>query len=102
MQLWRWFVQNKGRETAATTKPYLTTDQKKARKEWCMRIKSLIAEHGNNFYCCFLDEKWFYTVSRRRKVKFLPPIDGEDENKIRPWKPRLVSRKNDIKVSILN
>jgi hypothetical protein len=34
---------------------------------------------GDNFHYCFLDEKWFYTTSRRSKNKIIPKTRHETE-----------------------
>ena len=46
---------------------------------------------------CFIDEKWFYTTSRRRRLKILPAGDGEDPDKVAPHIPTTLSRRNSIK-----
>ena len=81
-------------------KPYLTKDQMKARKKWCGFEQKRMRELEEDFYCCFLDEKWFYTTSRRRKVKILPPGPGEDATAVAPPPLALVSRRHAIKASI--
>ena len=98
MNLYRWFHQHGGKEKSPLEKPYLTKDQMKARKKWCKFEKNRMAEWGKNFYCCFLDEKWFYTTSRRRKVKVLPPGPGEDADAVAPPPLTTVSRRHAIKV----
>ena len=79
-------------------KPFLTEDQKQKRKEWCVEQKNLMQDKGEDFHACFLDEKWFYTVSRRRRVKYLPAGDGEDANEVRPVLLTTLSRRHPIKV----
>ena len=79
-------------------KPYLTSDQKKAREEWCQNEKERMARQGKEFYACFLDEKWFYVTSRRRKLKILPPGEGEDPKVVAPHIPTTRSRRFPVKV----
>ena len=98
-QLMNWFKAQGGRDKSPKEKPHLTADMKRARKKWCEDEKARIAEHGPDFHACFLDEKWFYTTSRRRRVKILPPGEGEDPNEVRPWIPTTRSRRNSTKVS---
>jgi hypothetical protein len=57
-----------------------------------------------NKLVCFLDEKWFYTVSRRKKIKWLPPTKEElqaDKSLERPKAPKVVSRRHTVKVMFL-
>lgn len=96
--VWRWFKQQGGKEKSPMEKPFLTEDQKQKRKEWCVEQKNLMQEKGEDFHACFLDEKWFYTVSRRRRVKYLPAGDGEDANEVRPVLLTTLSRRHPIKV----
>ena len=98
-QLMNWFKAQGGADRSPKEKPYLTDDQKRARKKWCQDEKGHIAEHGPDFHACFLDEKWFYTTSRRRRIKILPPGENEDPNEVRPWIPTTRSRRNSTKVS---
>ena len=97
--LFRWFHQQGGKKKSPMEKPYLSEDQKKERKKWCEREKSRIAKWGGRFYACFLDEKWFYMTSRRRKVKCLPPGPGESAAGVAPPLLTTVSRRHAIKVS---
>ena len=55
-------------------------------------------ERGEEFYACFLDEKWFYTTSHRRKIKILPPGPGEDPAAVAHVPLTAVSRRHAIKV----
>ena len=96
--VWRWFRQNGGKEKSPLEKPYLTDDQKKERKKWCIEEKQRMEEYGDEFYACFLDEKWFYTVSRRRRVKVLPPGPDEDPEEVWPHLATTRSRRHPIKV----
>lgn len=96
MKLFRWFKQQGGKEKSPLPKPYLTEDQKKERVTWCKEVKDIIKKEGKNFYAVFLDEKWFYPTSRRRKLKILPKTEGEDHEDYQPTERR---RSNNIKVS---
>ena len=60
-----------------------------------------IAGAGSNFYACYIDEKWFYTISRRRRLKILPAGDGEDPAKVAPHIPTTLSRRNLIKAMFM-
>ena len=50
---------------------------------------------------CYLDEKWFYTSSRRRKIKFLPPGPGEEAGAALIIRPKIRSRRYPVKVMYL-
>ena len=99
MNLYRWFAQEGGKLKSPKEKPYLTDDQKQNRKEWCEEEKLRMREWGTNFYCCFLDEKWFYVTSRRRRLKVLPPSPDENADEVAPHIPTAISRRHPNKVS---
>ena len=80
-------------------KPDLTPDQKDNKKLWCKDEKIRKDLWGNDFYAVFLDEKWFNTTSRRRKIKILPAGPDEDADKVAPYIPTARSRRYPIKVS---
>ena len=94
----RWFKKQGGKEKSPLEKPYLSDDQKKNRVNWSHNELKRITDHGNNFYCAFVDEKWFYTTSRRRKIKILPAGPFEDPEKVKPKIPRCISRRHPMKV----
>ena len=98
--LYRWFKKSGGEDKSPKEKPYLTEDQKRERKQWCEDVKKLMAERGNNFYACFLDEKWFYITSRRRRIKVLPAGQGEVAADVAPVIPTAISRRHAMKVGI--
>ena len=99
--LTNWFNKQGGKHKSPMEKPYLTPNQKKERKTWCEKIKDLISSSGDKFYACFLEEKWFYTTSRRRKIKSLPPGQGEDPDEVAMVQPATRSRHHAIKVMFL-
>ena len=68
--------------------------------KWAEEQKKLMKDQGDNFHCAFLDEKWFYTTSRRRKIKILPAGKDEDPEKVKPKQPRCISRRYPIKVCL--
>ena len=97
--LMRWFHQQGGKLKSPVEKPYLSAKQKKERKEWCEEEKRRMEQHGRRFYACFLDEKWFYTTSRRRRIKYLPPGPGETAADCAGQQaPTAVSRQHALKV----
>ena len=50
---------------------------------------------------CFLDEKWFYTIGRQRRLKHLPRGPHEPEGVDRVKLPRALSRRFPIKVMFM-
>eukprot|EP00957_Ditylum_brightwellii_P058755 4454392-Ditylum_brightwellii.AAC.1 len=52
---------------------------------------------STDFYRAFLDEKWFCTTSRHRKIKFLPPGQGEDTDSINKKHPEIISRRHPVR-----
>ena len=75
-----WFKENRGTLKKRISRPILTSDRKLQRIEWCrgwFRIFSIAKRQGKRIYIAWLDEKWFYTRSGRKKAKFLPLGPGE-------------------------
>jgi hypothetical protein len=63
----------KGKYQSPTTKPRLTTEHIEKRLEWALKWSEYKNLPSSKKHFCFLDEKWFYTSSRRRKQRILPP-----------------------------
>ena len=70
-----WFQKNGGKERWFIEKPLLTDEHKKARKVWVHKNFHLLTQQ----HCpvAFLDEKWFYTTSRWKRIKQLPKSEAE-------------------------
>ena len=101
--LHQWFTNNEGITKKRISKPVLTPERMELRVEWCKEIKKyLIAcENGEMpFFVCFLDEKWFYTRSNRKKAKYLPKGNNEEDDPKYPTL-RFVSRRHAAKVMYL-
>ena len=94
---WNFFYSHGGQLKRPTTKPSLTEDQKKARVEWALTLKQSLAELDEFFYC-YLDEKWFYTTSRRKKMKILPQAEWESSEEAKIVVPKVHSRRHCQKV----
>jgi hypothetical protein len=62
-----------GKYQSPTTKPRLTTKHIEARLDWALHWNKLSRLPNSKKHLVFLDEKWFYTSSRRRKQRILPP-----------------------------
>ena len=98
-QLSKWFMKHGGKEKSAIEKPLLTTEHKKQRLNYAREHFDKIKDPQVPF--AFLDEKWFYTTNRRRKIKVLP--QGENEQ-IAPDAlnlPKIRSRRFPVKVMFL-
>ena len=84
---WKFFYMNGGKLKRPITKPRLTTEQIKESiafsNKWINKIQD------KDLHICFLDEKWFYTTSRRKKMKILPQADFETDKQAFIPKPKL-------------
>lgn len=87
-----------GKLKSPVEKPYKTADQQKETLDWAITMKERRRQKGRNFHVCFLDEKWFYTTSRRRKIKVLPQQDGEDPANVPTYRRTCISRRFSTKV----
>ena len=82
------FQENKGVIREPKVKPRLTDDHKSKRVVFVVEVKLLLK--GNKeatkvrFYFCFIDEKWFYIFTNRKKNKYLPPGPGEKASDVYP------------------
>jgi len=52
-----------------------------------------------DFHAVFIDEKWVYTTSRRRKIKILQPGPDKDPAKVAPVIPTAISQRHALKVT---
>ena len=87
-----------GKEKRAVEKPLLTTEHRHQRKEWAAcHFEKL---QSTSTPVAFLDEKWFYTTSRRRRIKHLPKGQHEE---VEPTYvlPKIRSRRYPVKVMFL-
>ena len=66
---WEWFHKCGGILKRQTSKHRLTPEQRKQRVIWALQMKLRLAREDPK-HICFMDEKWFYTTSRRKKSKF--------------------------------
>ena len=76
-QVAKWFKQNGGKERSCIKKPLLTDKHKNARKVWVHKNFHLL--NNPTSPVTFLDEKWFYTTSRRKQIKQLPKSLAENQ-----------------------
>ena len=98
-QFWSFFYQFGGKLLAPTSSPRLSDEHKKNRVNWVKKWYKRFSDNGpENVHYCFLDEKWFYTTSRRNKYKVLPRAEFESEEEAMTLFPRLRSRHHAMKV----
>jgi hypothetical protein len=98
-QLAQWFQDQGGKETSAIEKPLLTTEHKKNRVAWAREWFDLFCDPTAPV--AFLDEKWFYTTNRRRRLKILPSTADEAKQVPGYKRPRIRSRRYPVKVMFL-
>ena len=64
---WKFFYKHGGKCLKSVTKPRLTYEHIKERLKFSEKWLKKLDENEGELYYCFLDEKWFYTTSRRKK-----------------------------------
>ena len=63
---WSFFRKFKGRLLAEVSKPRLTQEKRRMRLRWVKQLKSRL-EINPEMIICFLDEKWFFCRTGRKK-----------------------------------
>ena len=91
LQLYRWFIDNSGKERYPREKPLDTLDLKAKRKMCVKKWYTLLTDQFTNV--AMLDEKWIHTTNRRRKIKRLPLGDNEKEGDDKVKYPQIRSRR---------
>lgn len=88
-----------GKFSSHTTKPRLNDVHVKARLRWALKWKEWLRLPQHHRHCVFLDEKWFYITSKRRKLRKLPPhpLTETIEDAFVP-QPKTLSRRYPLKV----
>jgi hypothetical protein len=80
------FSDNGGKIKETVIRPRLTDNHKSERLEFCVMCKDKVKcskdKEGKEFYYCFMDEKWFYIFTSRKKTKNLPPAPGENFDEV--------------------
>ena len=97
-QVYEWWKEQGGTEKSAFEKPRLTDEHKKQRAQWVIDNVRFLED---DFPVCYLDEKWFYTVTRRRKIKILPHATHEPIGADFVKRPKTRSRRFPIKIMYL-
>lgn len=88
-----------GKFRSPTTKPRLTTEHITNRLEWAKKWNQFKRLPNSKKHFVFLDEKWFYTTSRRRKQRILPPHPvTESSNDAFVANKKVRSRRHAVKV----
>ena len=99
---WKFFYLNGGKLRKPVTKPRLTSEQVQQRLIFARKWLDKFSNNDNSKpYIAFLDEKWFYTCSRRKKMKLLPRASFETEEDAFIPKPKLRSRRFPCKVMFM-
>jgi hypothetical protein len=97
--VYRWWVKNNGKERSPFEKPRLTTGHKAQRVEWVDIWGDIFI--NEEIPVCYLDEKWFYTTTRRKRLKFLPRHSSEPIGVDVLKRPKCRSRRFPIKIMYL-
>ena len=95
-QLQNWFILNKGKQRSPVEKPLNTDDHKRRRLAWVARFNHLFIDTA--IPMGHLDEKWFYVTNRRRKIKVLPPLEGEPPGSDVVVQPKMRNGPHPVKV----
>ena len=95
----RWWKKNNGSEKSPFEKPRLTTKHMADRVSWVETWGGRFLDI--KFPVCYLDEKWFYTSTRRKKLKHLPRHKNEPIGVDVLKRPKCRSRRFPIKIMYL-
>ena len=94
-QLNNWFNDNGGKEISPIEKPLDTPIHKVKRLGWVRKYYRILT--CPSYYVAYLDEKFFYTTSRRKKIKVLPKGEHEVDGADKFIRPKMRSRRFPIK-----
>ena len=98
-QLSCWFTQQGGKQKSPKEKPLDTPELMRKRMIWAQKHFKLLTDP--NIPVASLDEKWFYTTNRRRKIKYLPKGPHEREEDVDTSHPKIISRRFPVKAMFL-
>ncbi len=98
-QLYRWFQEVGGKEYSPVEKPLDTPRHRVERLKWVKLHFTLLTDKTKPV--AFMDEKWFYTTSRRKKLKHIPIQAYEEPGADRIRRPHLVNRRYPVKSMFL-
>ena len=88
------------------SKPRLSDDQKDQRVVFSVKNKKRLKKRKSKedkveFHFCFIDEKWFYIITKRKKRKYLPPHPTEDPDDVFEPARKIRSRRYPTKVMFM-
>ena len=89
LQVNRWFKANNGKEYSPKEKSLDMTEHAKLRLQWVQIYYSILI--CPSIAVGYLDEKFFYTTSRRRKIKKLPLRPNKTVDDDRIILPKIIS-----------
>ncbi len=97
-QLKQWFSNMKGKQLSPNEKPYLTPEHLAVRLDYANRMLQMQREGR---HICYLDEKWFYTTTQRKKLKYVPrqPYEAIGADYVR--RRKVVSRRHSLKTMFI-
>jgi hypothetical protein len=97
-QLKQWFSDMKGKQLSPNKKPYLTPEHLAVRVAYANRMLQIQREGR---HICYLDEKWFYMTSQRKKLKYLPwqPYEVVGADYVR--RRKVISRRHILKAMFI-
>ena len=99
-QLRSWFIENNGQGVSDVSRPLITEELKKRRKDYCKQMcEQLISDDESFKLRVHTDEKWFYIRSGRQRVKRLPKAPFEEETVELFYRRKERNRRNVEKVS---
>ena len=96
-RFWEFFYRNGGKLKRQQTKPRLTEEHIKNRLIFANKWNDLLQD-STDLYYCFLDEKWFYTTSCRKKEKHLPRASFETVSDAHVEPKKVRSRRHPCKI----
>ena len=94
-----WFKKQHGKLISPVEKPLDTPEHCLKRIDWVIENYGLLTNPYTPV--CFIDEKWFYRVNRRRAMKVLPKNDCENGNVLEVKKSKMLSRRFPIKTMFM-
>ena len=94
-----WFKTHSGKLMSPVEKPLDSPEHCVKRIDWVINNYGLLTNPYSPV--CYIDEKWFYRVNRRRAIKVLPKNDFELDNVEIARKGKMLSRRFPIKTMFM-
>ena len=98
-QVTNWFKTHKGKLISPVEKPLDTPEHCLKRIDWEIDWYGLLTNPFSPV--CFIDEKWFYRVNRRRAMKVLPKNACENDDIVVMKKSKMLPRRFPIKTMFI-